>query len=119
MQELTTIGESHLWDTLQYLAGFVLVLCVLVFLWLMTLLIGFLFQKGWVSGRNTEAPAPDPAAAGERPIADSADPRTLAVIAAAVYSFYDEPVRVIAIQRASADWSSEGRRQIFGSHRIR
>jgi hypothetical protein len=56
------------------------------------------------------------------PASDEIDEGVLTAIAAAVATVFKQPYRIIAIQSdASAQiaWSSEGRRELYHSHRIR
>jgi len=54
---------------------------------------------------------------------DGPDAATVAAITAAVYAACDRPVRIIAVDEATAgqsrNWALEGRRQIFTSHLVR
>lgn len=71
--------------------------------------------RGQRRGRQPAARAP-----GHQP-ADAAVPDHLPVlIAAAVHMALEGfPHRILHIEPASSDWATEGRRDIFSSHRIR
>jgi hypothetical protein len=67
------------------------------------------------------APAPVPALR-QASVAEEMDPGVLAAIAAAVAVVVRQPHRIIAIQpdtSAQRAWSSEGRRELYHSHRVR
>lgn len=68
------------------------------------------------------APAPAPAASPRVSEAEAIDEGVLTAIAAAVAMMVREPHRIIAIQTdpgTQLAWSSEGRRDIYHSHKIR
>lgn len=85
----------------------------------------FAFFKGiQLFTRKTQTPAPaatppTPAPAQAQPAADTLDPETLAVIAAAVACTTGSPHRVVAIKSHSSLWEKAGRQSILTSHRIR
>lgn len=101
------------------LGGFAIVLVVLALLWVITAIVGGIFRR---NGRRK-------AAAGAHAVSESTSSsslydgsvpqRHLAVIAAAVYTCIDDSARIVSIRPARSDWSAEGRRQIFASHRVR
>ena len=72
---------------------------------------------------DASAAKPTPAAAkvSAAPVAAASveDPRLVAVIAAAAYVSLGQNVSIVSIQPVSAEWSTQGRRDIFLSHRIR
>ncbi len=100
-------------QSLEHIIGFIIVMVILAALWLITAGIGRVAQR--VAG-----PAPSPKAA---PPAQGGliepDEEEVAAIGATVALLMGRPSRVVSIQPVAKDWSREGRREIFASHRIR
>lgn len=110
------------------LVGFSIVLLTLAFLWVSIECLGALFKFLNLEGKKAQAA--QSAAAASAPIEDGLAPESIAVIAAAIHAAYDyqQAFRIRSIttpSRATAPidgrqvWSTEGRRQIFGSHKVR
>jgi Na+-transporting methylmalonyl-CoA/oxaloacetate decarboxylase gamma subunit len=101
-------------EVLFALLGFALVMMTLGVLWLLT----------WGLGRLPIAraqPAPEPTKVSRAPVPDRdrEAARLAAVVSAAVAVTLAEPHRVVRFRRIGGDWSREGRRSIFASHKIR
>jgi len=83
----------------------------------------------WLAATHPDAPAPAPAKSADVPLASSTEltPSVCAVIAAAVATTCGPRARIAAVQAAyhpsvealMQQWSVEGRRQIYSSHKIR
>jgi hypothetical protein len=108
------IASSPFLDSLEHIAGFLVVLVALTLLWILTATIGKIFLKmGLVSPApgQTHA-APD----GE----DGPGEEEVAAIAACVVAILGRRSRIVSIRRGrSTDWNREGRREHFSSRRIR
>lgn len=103
-------------DSLEHIAGFLVVMVVLIVLWMLTAIIGKLFSK-----LASMAPPPSPAAAMPVPGMVSEDEPTeeeLVAVSACVAALMGERSRVVSIRRGG-DWHREGRREHFASHKIR
>ncbi len=104
--------------------GFGIVLSILGVLWLATTLIGryFIAQAAREQAAIPEATvsAPRLHADPSSPVDVSADPRLVAVVAAAAQLALDRPVAIRSITPAArGTWAAEGRRAIHTSHRVR
>lgn len=121
-------AHSHsLIDALPHLAGMLMVMVSLTFLWGVCALTAklvsiFLPEKKAAipapSAVKTPAPrvAAAPAPAAETGIA----PEVVAVIAAAVATIAGKkPVRIVSIKPMSTSWERAGRHSVLTSHRIR
>src|SRR5690606_21671945 len=101
------------------LSGLVVVFVALGSIWGLLELMGLFFR------RRVEVAKPQPAPVMTKPATQVADsripPEILAVIAAAVATVVKQPHRlnVVAAEAPPRDWAREGRREIFGSHKIR
>ncbi len=111
------------------LMGFAVVMAVLAIMWLIMVLLGMFF-----AGKKPAAPA-QPAASAAAPAPAATAPaapalqaqqasaedhnRLVAVISAAVHYVLGRQARVIAVLPTPTGWSTEGRREIFASHRVR
>ena len=102
-------------DSLQHIAGFLVVLIALALLWFMTAMIGKLFIG--MEARQAQTPA---GTAGPDNTGGSADPTEEEVVAvsACVAALMGQRSRVVSIKRAG-DWQREGRREHFASRKIR
>ena len=114
------------------LTGLMVVFIALVLIWGLMELSGAIFRRLDASAK-TRVPAPAPAAAPATPAAapasvsaspeDGPDAATLAVIFAAVHTVLGGAAhRVVSVTPAAEaplDWSREGRRDHFSSHRVR
>jgi len=117
-----SLGES-----LQFLlVGVGVVLGVLVSLAILTQLMGMLFKRMAASPAPAAATSPrmTKPAASKAGKGDEPDPALLAaLIGAAVHVTLGEPHRIVSVRAVrgadQSNWSAEGRRQIFSSHRIR
>lgn len=110
-------AHPGLWENLEFqLVGLCIVMGALFGLYLLCAAIGRLFQ---LAGKQAAARA------GRRDVADAAlsagtvPHEHLAVIAAAIAGFVDEPHRLIEISPTPDGWSAEGRRQQLASHQTR
>lgn len=119
--EAAAEAEAIEWGAiLQFeLVGVIIVLGTLTLLWLLCECIGFLFKRAAAAAERraaatAAAQAPPPAPA------DDADEIPVAAIAAAVaYALEQRPHRIVAIGAGTSNWSAEGRREHFLSHRVR
>lgn len=112
----TIASLENVINSFHYLVGFFLVIATLAAMWGLCSLIGLYFRGQDKGAAPLSSPDEAPRPAGELPLPDHV---LLAVIAAAADSVVRAPVRVVSIRTTSTDWSREGRRQIFGSHRVR
>jgi sodium pump decarboxylase gamma subunit len=100
-------------QSLEHILGFLVVLVVLTFLWTLTALIGRFFIS-----REAARPArvvPRAAAADDGPTDEE-----VAAVTAAIMAVMGSRSRVVSIRPSSGkDWSREGRREHFASHKIR
>jgi len=108
------VGESVAYQ----LTGLFVVFSALGAIWIVMEIVGALFRR--LSPAPSPPPSP-PAPPATTPPAVALDPVLAAVIAAAVHHVINGPHRVVAIHPVitSDDWSLEGRRDIFISHRVR
>lgn len=130
-----TEEQTHaIFDSLEHLRGFVIVVIILLLLWGMTALIGRIFMGAAARAKAAEAAklaaapagpvlsAPLPAHTEPAPVSASAGEPTeeeLAALAATVAMLLQGRHRILSVRPAGADWGREGRRQIFASHKIR
>lgn len=118
LPEYPTFGESLAFQ----LNGLIVVFLALGSIWGLLELMGVFFRR-----RREQAVAipPASASAAETPAPVAAHgaipPEILAVIAAAVATVVNQPHRIsqVAAESPSRDWAREGRREIFGSHKLR
>lgn len=120
------VGESIAFQ----LTGLVVVFCALGSIWVLMEAMGFIFRR-FTAPITAKAPAPPSApapvaaatfaASAATPAPSAFDPVIGAVIAAAVHHSLEGRHRVLSITPLAtpADWSREGRRDIFTSHRVR
>ena len=121
------IGESLAYQ----FNGLVVVFIALGMIWVMMEIMGAFFRRVAVNqaARAAALPkvaAPEPAAPAAAPAAaaaatDGVDPATYAAIVAAVYCTLGKGHRVVGVTSVldTRDWSREGRRDHFSSHRVR
>lgn len=117
LPEYPSIGESVAFQ----LNGLIVVFIALGSIWGLLELMGVFFRRQKsVAPPASAAPAPV-APTPTPPAAAGLTPELTVVIAAAVSTVLRQPHRIhsIAAEPASSDWAHEGRREIFGSHRIR
>lgn len=109
--------QGSLTENLVFIGlGFGYVLVVLVLMFLLTTLIGLYFKRE--EEKRTAARTAAVATAKPMHAPEGVAPELVAVLAAAVKTVVDEPYRIVSIRHAPTDWSREGRRSIFESHRI-
>lgn len=126
-------AHSHsLLDALPHMAGMLVVLATLAFLWGICALTATIIKL--LIGDKIAAPVSTPAHAASNAAATSPAsapaavplestriaPEIVAVIAAAVASVCGKnPVRIISIKPMSTSWERAGRQSVLTSHRIR
>jgi Na+-transporting methylmalonyl-CoA/oxaloacetate decarboxylase gamma subunit len=98
-------------DSLEHIVGFFLVFLALALLWGLTLGLGQVFKP---AKAGAAAPADVGGAADSGP-----DEEEVAAIAATVACLMGHRSRIVSIRSAAKDWSREGRREHFASHRLR
>ncbi|MGC9451909.1 MAG: hypothetical protein ACP5I4_10735 [Oceanipulchritudo sp.] len=109
---MNLIAATHPFvHSLEHVLGFLIVLVALTLLWTLTALIGRFFI-----GREAAAPA-----SGSGPPAEEGpSEEEVAAITAAVMSLIGSRSRIVSIRSSrTQDWSREGRREHFSSHKIR
>ena len=106
--------------SLEHILGFLVVVAALCLLWALTAGMGWLF-----AGREVKR-SPLPAAespgeeAEEEEEKSGPDEEEVAAIMAVVAILMGQRSRIVSIRKGSTpDWSREGRREHFASHRIR
>lgn len=100
--------------------GFLVVIAVLTAMYLFMKLLGLTFADSSRKAAAAQALARKPAAATAAPVAAKADNSHLvAIIAAAAHVVLGNRVRIVSVSPASAEWSAEGRREIFASRQFR
>lgn len=121
--EFLALGAAGIWDDISFqLVGFFIVLITLTGLWIALEIIGAIFRS--IEKRRATEPVAAPVQGMEG--ADS-DPEMFAVIAAAIDTVISQPHQIVSISSRSgersrssqAGWSSEGRKEIYSSHRVR
>jgi len=104
-------------EALQHLMGFAIVLVTLFVLWGVTQALGAFFRN------QNPAPAPSAAMDPEGTASVTEDTRIpeeeVAAVAAVVTLMLGQRHRIVSIRPGNRDWSREGRRQHFASHKIR
>lgn len=127
LPEHPKLGESIVYQ----FNGLVVVFIALGMIWVMMEIMGAVFRRVAAnqSARAAAAPkvpAPGPATPAPAPAAavaatDGVDPATYAAIVAAVYCTLGKGHRVVGVTSVvdARDWSREGRRDHFSSHRVR
>jgi len=102
-------------SSLEHILGFFLVLVALLILWSLTLLLGQFFkgQAAAAAAASTQESAP-PDQEDEGPSEEE-----VAAIAATVVCLMGRRSRIVSIRSTAKDWSREGRREHFASHKIR
>jgi hypothetical protein len=108
---MTIAASSPFVSSLEHIVGFLVVVFALSLLWAITTIVGKLFVR-------MEAAQPQPAVAtpsdGEGPTEDE-----VVAIAATVATLMGRRSRIVSLRTGAKDWSREGRREQFASHRIR
>ena len=121
--EFLALGTEGFWDQLSYqLVGFFIVLITLTGLWIALEIIGSIFRSAERRRVATESAAAPVEVAGTA----APDPEMFAVIAAAIETVISQPHQIVSISPRSGgakstqtSWSSEGRKEIYQSHRLR
>lgn len=123
-----TAGASVL-DALPHLAGMLMVMITLAFLWGICALTATIIKLLLPAAKSSphaspqQAPAvriPPPAASVLPEANDRIAPEIVAVIAAAVATVSgNRPVRIVSIKPMSTSWERAGRQSVLTSHRIR
>ena len=99
--------------SLVHITGFFFVIFVIILLWFFAAMMGTFFKKFVkVAPAKAVPAAPVAASSGE-------DDETVAVIAAALAMITHQKYRIVSIKGTNPDWSREGRREHFASHKIR
>ena len=121
--EFLALGAEGLWDDVSYqLVGFFIVLITLIGLWIALEIIGSIFRS--MEKRRTTEAASVPI---EELVVAAPDSEMYAVVAAAIDTFIGQPHQIVSISSDSGEgskstrtaWSSEGRKDIYRSHRFR
>ena len=123
LPEHPTLGESLVYQ----INGLVVVFIALGLIWAMMEIMGAIFRRvaDHQAARAAAVPtvaAPEPAApAPATAAADGVDPATYAAIVAAVHCTLGQGHRIVGVTSVidTRDWSREGRRDHFFSHRVR
>lgn len=127
MMMTTFILANAFTDSLEHIVGFLSVLVTLTILWLITASMGRYFAgadkrsiaKAAKAAEDTKtasaSAAPAAVDTGNKSVSDD----MIAAISAAAYIMLGSKHRIVSIRSASTDWSREGRRQHFASHKIR
>ena len=118
------MGTESLWDQVSFqLVGFFIVLITLIGLWIALEIIGSVFRMADRRRAATESAAGPIEEAGMA----APDPEMFAVVAAAIETVISQPHQIVSISPRSGGhakstqtwWSSEGRKEIYQSHRLR
>lgn len=125
LPEHPTLGESLVYQ----INGLVVVFIALGLIWAMMEIMGAIFRRvaGHQAARAVAVPtvaAPEPTAPAPATAAaavDGVDPATYAAIVAAVHCTLGQGHRIVGVTSVidTRDWSREGRRDHFFSHRVR
>lgn len=129
LPEHPTLGESLVYQ----INGLVVVFIALGLIWAMMEIMGAIFRRvavhqaaraaavPTVAAPELAAPGPAPATATAAASADGVDPATYAAIVAAVHCTLGQGHRIVGVTSVidTRDWSREGRRDHFFSHRVR
>lgn len=123
LPEHPKLGESLVYQ----INGLVVVFIALGLIWVMMEIMGAIFRRVAVhpAARAAAVPpvaAPEPAAPAPAPATtEGVDPATYAAIVAAVHCTLGQGHRVVGVTAVidPRDWSREGRRDHFFSHRVR
>ncbi|NBD38703.1 MAG: hypothetical protein GVY10_09050 [Verrucomicrobia bacterium] len=112
-------ASSALVENLHHITGFLIVVVVLVILWALTVLISRIPGVGATAPQTAVARAqPSPASAPREDMGELTEEEVVA-ISASVVALTGYHSKVVSVQPATRDWSREGRREHFASHRIR
>lgn len=113
-------------QAMEHMTGFIIVLMTLSILWGLTALMGkvAIYLEKRRLQQAPAAPAVGATAVAATPTTVSAaldgpTDEEVAIIAATVSMMLTGRHRIVSIRPGSSDWSREGRRQIFSSHKIR
>ena len=114
-------------ESLEHITGFISVIITLVILWFITAMMGKAFIRSEVKKQlpdaiakaNRDAPAKSSAVSSQKTDTTESTEEEIAAVCAAVTFIMGAPSRVISMKSSNPDWSREGRRDHFASHRIR
>lgn len=111
-------------DLIAYqLTGLVVVFIALGAIWAMVEIVGFFFKRAAKPSVAIKPPAsaPAPVSTSTSSLEEGISPQLLAVISASVFAVVGSRARIqsVAISNVAPVWAHEGRRQHFGSHRVR
>ena len=119
-------AHSHsLLDAFPHLAGMLVVMVTLAFLWGVCALTAAIIKSLQGAPKVPQIPpaparVPAQAAAAEATDSSAITPEIVAVIAAAVATIAGkQPVRIVSIKPMSTSWERAGRQSVLTSHRIR
>lgn len=115
---LPIAASSALVDNLHHITGFLIVVVVLTTLWALTVLIGKIPGVG-APAPKAEVPGPQAATSAPPEATGDLTEEEVVAISATVVALAGYHSKVVSIQPATRDWSREGRREHFASHRIR
>ncbi|GEM_PF-2240125 len=99
--------------------GFSVVMVVLFAMMIIMNLLGVFLGKKPAAKTPVAAAVAAPVAAAAPAPAAASDGALVAVITAAAHVALGTAVRVVSVQPASTEWSTQGRRDIFTSHKFR
>ena len=103
-------------QSLEHILGFLLVLFALTLLWGLTAGMGRLFAGMEIK----RSPLPAMESTGEETQEEGPNEEEVAAIMATVAILMGKRSRIVSIRKGSTpDWSREGRREHFASHRLR
>ena len=118
---MTLLATSQFTESLEHIVGFLIVIFALGLLWAITAMLGKLFGR-----METLDPEPVPAgpAAVDQPYeqkggGDGPTEEEVVAISAVVAAIMGRRSRIVSIRSGAKDWSREGRREHFASHKIR
>ena len=94
-------------SSLQHIVGFLVVVIALGMLWALTALLGLYFKR-----LPVEAPG---AGSGS----DQPTDEEVVAVTAAISMLMGRPSRIVSLGSSKKDWSREGKRDHFASHKIR
>lgn len=116
MDQMPIATPSPFLENLHHIAGFLIVVLVLIALWALTIAIG---RVASLRSAGTAAPLKDtaPSAVGDE--VEEPTEEEVVAISATVVALFGHHSKVVSIQPTTRDWSREGRREHFASHRIR
>lgn len=118
--ELIIASSNQFFESLEHITGFLIVVVVLLMLWGVTSLIGRIFiGRAKTAVPSSPAPAPVQESSMPSPAEEDIPEEHLAAVTAAIACMLGGRHRIVSIRSGNRDWSREGRREHFASHRIR